>query len=304
VSFYYQKSEEQLKREMEEALKLKKKFMKIGGASLLGILFLSWLLCFSLIKPGYVGVVVDLFGSSKGVESKELNVGMHWIAPWKKVYTFPIFEQNITWEGDHLFAFQTKEGMSVNAEIGITYHLDPSYVPVIFQKYRKGMHEISHIFIRNYIRDALNVQASKVQIEDLYSSGKEIFFKEVQAQVQKDLKPLGIEINRIYLINRFIFPQGVIAALNSKIEATQRAQQRENELREAEAEAKKIVAQAQGRAEAAILKAQAQAKANQVMSESLTGALITWEAIQKWNGVLPQVMGKDANMLMQLEKTK
>lgn len=255
------------------------------------IIFTFWLFCFKMISPGYVGVVVDMLGDKKGVEAKELHVGMHWISPWKTVYQFPIFEQNDTWEGEREgFNFQTSEGMAVSADIGITYHLKPECIPSIFQRYRRGMDEITHTFIRNYIRDAINKSASKTKIEDLYS-GKEHFFEEVEKHVREDLAPIGIELSRIYLIGRFHFPTNVISALNAKIEAVQRAQQRENELREAEAEAKKQIAKAEGQAKCLILQAESEAKANIVLAQSVTAELIQWQSVQKWDGKLPQVTG-------------
>lgn len=257
---------------------------------LINVIFLSWAFCFKTISPGYVGVVVDMLGDSKGVESKELHVGMHWIAPWKTVYQFPIFEQNDTWEGEREgFNFQTSEGMAVSADIGITYHLRPDSIPAIFQRYRRGMEEITHVFIRNYIRDAVNKSASHTRIEDLYS-GKESFFEDVEKHVREDLSPIGIELSRIYLIGRFHFPQTVISALNAKIEAVQRAQQRENELREAEAEAKKQIAKAEGQARCLLLQAESESKANAVLSKSVTLELIQWQAVQKWDGKLPTVV--------------
>lgn len=252
-------------------------------------IFILWCMCFKMISPGYVGVVVDMLGDNKGVQEKELHVGMHWIVPWKNVYQFPIFEQNDTWEGDNEgFNFQTSEGMAVSADIGITYHLRPESIPCIFQRYRRGMDEITNVFIRNYIRDAINKSASHTRIEDLYS-GKENFFEDVEKHVREDLSPLGIELSRIYLIGRFHFPQNVITALNAKIEANQRAQQRENELREAEAEAKKQVAKAEGQAKCSIVQAESEAKANYLLSQSVTQELIQWQAVQKWDGKLPQV---------------
>lgn len=254
-----------------------------------------------MVSPGHVGVVVDLFGDSKGVESKELHVGMHFIPPWKTVYQFPIFEQNHTWEGDkESFSFQTSEGLAVSADVGVTYHLRSDKIPVIFAKYRRGMDEITHTFIRNYVRDAINKSASKMKIEDLYGSAKEVFFDEVQSHVRDDLKEIGIEVSRIYLIGRFHFPQTVVAALNSKIEAIQRAQQRENELREAEAEAKKQIAKAEGQARCALLQAEAEAKANLVLASSVTSQLIQWQAIQKWDGKLPHVVGNDSGVMIPL----
>jgi regulator of protease activity HflC (stomatin/prohibitin superfamily) len=254
-----------------------------------GLGFAAWCFCFKMINPGYVGVVIDMLGGSKGVEAKELHVGMHWIAPWKSVYQFPIFEQNDTWEGEREgFSFQTSEGMAVHADIGITYHLKSDCIPMIFQKYRRGMDEITNVFIRNYIRDAINKSASKTRIEDLYS-GKESFFQDVEQHVRTDFDEIGIKLSRIYLIGRFHFPPTVILALNSKIEAMQRAQQRENELREAEAEAKKQVATAEGQAQCVILQAESEAKANHLLAKSVSGELIQWQAVQKWDGKLPHV---------------
>lgn len=255
-----------------------------------GLAFVTTWFCMTVVSPGYVGVVVDMFGDTKGVESQELHVGVHFIPPWKDVYQFPIFEQNHTWEGEKdAFSFQTSEGLAVSAEVGLTYHLRSDCIPVIFAKYRRGMDEITHTFIRNYVRDAINKSASKMKIEDLYGSGKEKFFDDCQALVKGDLKEIGIEISRIYLIGRFHFPPTVVSALNQKIEAIQRAQQRENELREAEAEAKKQVAQAEGAARCAILKAESEAKSNLVLAESVTPELIQWQSVQKWDGKLPQV---------------
>lgn len=268
--------------------------------------FFLWFFFLKFISPGYVGVVVNMFGEDKGVSQKEMHCGMHWIAPWKTVYEFPIFEQNHTWTGDKYnpygFTFQTCEGMAVGADIGITYHLVPSEVPVVFQRYRRGMEEITDTFIRNYIRDAINKSASKMRIEDLYGSGKETFFEEVERSVKEDLAPMGIELSRIYLIGRFGFPENVIAALNAKIEAVQRAQQRENELREAEAQAKKEIARAEGAARCALVNAEAQAKANNQVSSSVTMNLIMWEAIQRWDGKMPQVMGQSVQPLLPLGK--
>jgi len=255
--------------------------------------FVLLISCFNIIRPGNVGVVVDLLGDKKGVEEKELHVGMHWIAPWKNVYSFPIFEQNHTWEGDEDgFNFQTTEGMAVSADVGITFHLKPEAIPIIFQRYRRGMPEITDIFIRNFIRDAVNKSASRVNIEDLYGSGKEAFFDNVEKHVREDLSPIGIEVSRIYLIGRFHFPQTVITALNAKIEANQRAQQRENELREAEAEAKKQIARAEGQARCAVVQAESESEANHLLSKSVTKELIQWQAVQKWDGKLPSVTGE------------
>jgi regulator of protease activity HflC (stomatin/prohibitin superfamily) len=286
---------------------MKKNYIIIGLA--LVIVLTSMLFCFTRIRPGEVGVLVNLFGSARGVEEKELSVGVHLVPPWKTLYLFPVFEQNHQWVGDDMFTFQTLEGLSVHAEIGITFNLVADRVHELFCKYRRGMDEITHLFIRNNIRDAINKAASRMTIEELYGSKKESFFKEVHSQVTLELEHLGFHISHIYIIGKFIVPDAVSNALDKKIEAIQRAQQRENELRESEAEAKKEVAKAEGfarsqmvkaRAEAdsRLLKARAEAEANNLLNKSLTKELIKWQTVNQWDGVLPRVMTGGESMLM------
>lgn len=250
-----------------------------------------WALFFKMISPGHVGVVVNLFGEHKGAKPKELTVGMHWIAPWKTVYTFPIFQQNHVWDGDKSFTFQSGEGLTLNADMGISYHLQEDKIHMLFCKYRRGIEEITDIFIRNYARDAINKVSSHMKVEDLYGTDKEGFVDAVQGMLRRDLEPIGIIIDRLYLIGTLHFPSAVVTALNSKIEATQRAQQRENELREAKAQAEKDIAKAQGLAQSRLIEAQAQADSNIMLATSITTELILWQLVQQWDGKLPMSMG-------------
>lgn len=260
-----------------------------------GFLIFSFMLV--MIPPGHVGVIVNMFGADKGVEDVELPVGAHFIAPWKVVYQFPVYEQNHLWDGNKKFTFQTSEGLAVEGDVGITYHLRHDKIHILFAKYRRGMDEITDVFIRNFTRDAINKCASKLKIEDLYGTAKEKFFDDIQSLVRHDLEGLGIIIERIYLVGNMHFPETVVKALNAKIEAVQRAQQRENELRESEAEAKKQMAKAHGEAESALIRARAQAESNLTISASLTQELIQWQAVQKWNGELPTALGNNGMLL-------
>lgn len=261
-----------------------------------------------------MGVVVDLIGSTRGVETKELTVGFYFIPPWKNVYKFPIYEQNHQWIGQEGFSFQTSEGLSVNADIGITFNLEPNRIHELFSKYRRGMEEITHLFIRNSIRDSINRVASKMKIEDLIGSKKEEFFDLVQENVAQELKFIGFNISHIFVIGKFEVPDLVMQALNKKIEATQRAQQRENELRESEAQARKEMALAEGigkskiisakaEAESLIIAATSKANANNILSSSLTANLLKWQAIAQWDGKLPNALsGEGAGFLIDLKK--
>jgi regulator of protease activity HflC (stomatin/prohibitin superfamily) len=308
-----QQEHENTKEYSERENSLFSSFLFSAGTAIITLLITIYS-CFFMIKPGEVGVIVDLFGSKRGVEEKELTVGLHYVLPWKNLYVFPIFEQNHQWIGQEGFNFQTSEGLSVHADIGITFNLEPSRIHELFSKYRRGMEEITHLFIKNTIRDSINRIASKMRIEDLYGPKKEEFFSAVLELVHEELKPIGFNISHIFILGNLAVPEVVMEALNKKIEATQRAQQRENELRESEAQAKKEMAQAEGvgqskiiaaraEAESLMIEATAKANANNLISRSLTGDLLKWESIKKWDGKLPYALsGENSSFLIDLKK--
>lgn len=278
-----------------------KRFYYLSGLGLIWGIYL--ITCFQTIKPGEVGVVVNMLGEDKGPEVREKSVGIHFIPPWKKVYLFPIFEQNHQWVGNDKFTFQTSEGLQVSSEMGITYHLEPNNIHQLFSRYRRGMEEITHLFIRNNLRDYINKFASKMKIEDLIGPQKEEFFKNVQQSVQKELNHMGFIITHLYIIGQLDVPSNVRDALNNKIEATQRAQQRENELREAEAQAKKVIAETEGFAKSKIIKAKAEAEANNLLSKSITKELLEWNSINKWDGKMPYALaGQGMPFMINLPK--
>ena len=116
---------------------------------------------------------------------------------------------------------------------------------------------------------------------------------EVESIVKEQTDSIGIVVDKIYLVGDMRLPKQVEDALNAKVQATQEAQQSENQLRKAEAEAKKKVATAEGEAKSILAIAEAQAQANKLLNASLTPTLVNYKAIEKWNGELPQVSGNN-----------
>jgi len=262
----------------------------IGILAVLSVLMLSG--C-SNVEPGYVGIKVYLLGGDKGVDSQELGVGRYWIGVNEQLYTFPTFTQTHAWtkdatEGspnDESIDFQSKNGMNINTDVGISFNIDPQSVSKVFQKYRKGINEITHVYLRNMVRDSFVSQASKLTDEEIYGEKKDQLLAAVEAQVRTETKDLGIVIERIYLIGQMRLPGLVINAINAKISASQLASQKQVEIISAQAEAQKKIAAADGEAQSILLVAKAQAKANKLISDSLTPELVEYKKVEKWNGV-------------------
>ena len=266
---------------------------------------LSCLVGCSKVPAGHVGVKVYLLGGEKGVDNEVLGVGRYWIGWNEELFLFPTFQQTKAWTKsstkdspeDQSFIFQTREGLSVGADVSISYTIRADKVATLFQRYRKGVDEITDVYLRNLVRDALVLASSTRTVEAIYGEGKSDLIEEVKRIVQQKIQPIGIDIDMISFIGDLRLPENVVESINAKIAATQKAQQRENELREAEAQANKKIAEARGIAESTKIQAQAQAEANKEIAKSLTPELVEYLKAQKWDGKLPQVSSGNGFLL-------
>lgn len=250
------------------------------------------------VPAGNVGIMVDLYGSSKGVQAQELGPGRYWVGFNQDLFIFPTFTQTYTWHSekdgkDESITFQSVEGLPINTDVGITYHVTPEKVPLLFQKYRRGIDEITETYIHNMVRDSFVELGSRQAIETIYGTGKADLVTAVQDRVQKQVADIGLVIEKVYLVGTLRLPTAVGNSINAKIAATQMAQQRENEVAQSKAEAQKEIAKAQGTAQSLLINAEAEAKALALRGAALRDnpGLVSLNAIEKWDGHLPNVNG-------------
>lgn len=281
--------------------------------TLIALLALTFTGC-AKVPAGNVGVKVYLLGTSKGVDVEELGVGRYWIGVNEELYLFPTFTQNYTWQRDggpsevkdESISFQTQEGLTVNADIGISYAVNPEKVTDIFQKYRRGIDEITDVFMRNMVRDALVTVASSREIESVYGTGKADLIREVEQMVRDQVADIGILVEKIYWIGELRLPPTVVQAIDAKIRATQMAQQRQNEIAQAQAEAQKEIEAARGVAESRLAVARAEAEAISLKGEALRAnpEVIQLNAIEQWDGSLPRITGGGAVPFINVDNLK
>lgn len=253
------------------------------------------------VRPGYVGVVVNQWGQ-RGTEDTPRPPGYYFMGPFQTLYEFPTWTQNYTWDNvidkdsptDESISFNDKEGMPVNVDLGISYSISPVKAPIVFQKYRTTVREITHVVLRNAVRDALVDEAATHTIDEIYGAQKAQILKAVENQVRTTFSPLGIELERLSWVGRPRMPKSIEDSINAKLQAVQMTQQRENEIAQVRAEAQKHIEQAKGVAQATLLQAQATAESNRLIASSLTPQLIQSRALEKWDGVLPRMTGGTA----------
>ena len=257
--------------------------LKLAGIAVLAV---SLTAC-DRVPAGYRGVIVNLYGSDKGVSEESVGVGRYYLGWNTEIYLFPTFLQNRSWTEGQAITMQTSEGLTITTDAGITYQIEPDNIVKVFTKYRLGIDEITDTFLHNMVRDAMNEVASRMTVDQIYGLKKEEFITGVNKIVIKEAANNGINVDKIYLIGSFVLPPSVMNSINTKIEASQNAVKVENEIATSRAEAQKTIVDAKAAAERIIINAESQAKANKILADSLTQEFVSYQAILKWNGQLP-----------------
>lgn len=283
--------------------------------SLLAILVMALALAScTKIPAGYVGLKIDLLGDSTGDVTEVAPGWKPDLSPSIEFKKFPKFVQTYGWtEGkdekmgspsDEAIRFQTSEGMQIVADVGVTFALNPAPGSArnLYLAYRGGMEEFIDGPLRNAVRDGLVKFGAKYTADQVISDGKTALIESVQKEVATRFQDF-VAIQSLSWLASPRPPQQVIDALNAKVQATQLAIQKENEVRSAKAEAEKEIEKARGKAQAIYLEAEAQAKANKLLNESLTDRLIQVKWIEKWGGTVPQVQsGSGGGVFVDLRK--
>lgn len=246
--------------------------------------------CIDKVKNGETAVVVNMMGSGKGVDPVERGVGWVFLTPNEELFKFPTFNQNFNLG---VVAAQDKDGMKLTFPLGMTVRAAPGSAPLLFKTYRKGMPEIVGVNVPQVIRTSMNNAASKLSAEDMFGPGKEAFLKDVEDRVRNHFATRGIIVESLYINGEIGLPVQIADSIEKKIEATQAAQRKVNELAGANADADKIEAEARGKANAITAVATAEAAAIALKGKALRDnpGVVELNAIDKWDGKMPTMMG-------------
>jgi regulator of protease activity HflC (stomatin/prohibitin superfamily) len=257
--------------------------------------------CSERIQPGYVGIVVNEWGEDRGVDSYPVQTGRIWYNPVStSVLQYPYFMQTHELTDTAVIVVNDRDGLRISFPLGVGYTLIREQVPGFYVKFRtEDIAEFTRGFYKNAAQAAFNAEASKLTAEQIYGAEKQNFVESARSVLNKQMQPYGVNTEQFSIIGDMALPEQVIGAINAKIQATQRAQQAENELRETRAEAEKVIAQAQGAGSARMIAAEADAKANRTVAASLTPELLHAQWIHKWNGAQPStVAGPNTSMFL------
>jgi regulator of protease activity HflC (stomatin/prohibitin superfamily) len=248
----------------------------VAGLIVLGVAVLSTGL--TIVPAGYVGVVTN-FGK---VEERTLPAGLQFV--------MPIAEAVVTVDTrvqPHEFKdidAASKEYQQVRASGKLNYHIDPGYAYIL---YRQVGLDFADKVIDPALNDFIKEEMPKFTITDILPMRDKIR-SDTKEAMNANLARYHIVVDDIYLAN-VSFSAEYEKAIEDKQVAQQQVQTQQQILAQKQIQAQQAVVDAQGKADAAVVAAQGQAKANALLTQSLTPALIQWTAIQKLNDKI-QVM--------------
>ncbi len=300
------------------------KRLALGVVLIIGamVLFSS---CSARVDAGHVGIRVKLAGSSRGVDDIPVVTGWVFYNPLtEQLVMFPTSVQNVVWtkdphEGnphDESITFSSLEGININADVGLSFHIEPSLAPHLYLRFRRSdLSELSNGYVRSAVREAFSLEASQMPVQNIYGQDKGKLVLAVTKRLNDLLSKDGFIIDQLTINGALRLPDTVATAINRAMEATQNSIQTENRKRQVTAEAEQALTQAEGvanatrarakgEADARLITARAEAKANLILRASTSPNVLQYRALERWNGKLPVMNGNGALPMLTFDASK
>jgi len=225
---------------------------------------------FVIINPGEAGVLSTLGKARDGV----LLEGVHFKPPLISnvdIYDLTVQKFEVPAQSS------TKDLQQLTASFAINFRLDPVQV-VGIRRTQGTLQNIVSKIIAPQTQESFKIAAARRTVEEAITKRDELK-KDFDVALGERLEKYGIIVLDTSVVD-LNFSLEFSKAVEEKQIAEQRAQRAVYIAREAEQEA-----------EATINRAKGQAEAQRLLRETLTAELLQKQAIEKWDGKFPQVLG-------------
>lgn len=240
----------------------RKSTSKLLDATLYKALFVFLILailfsCFTVIPAGHVGVI-DFFGH---VSERTLKSGIHIVNPMAKIIKYSIKTQEATETMD----VPSKEGLNIQLDISILFHLNPEKAAMVYKTIGKNYEDI--VLIPQFRSVARGVTAA-YEAKALYTSEREMISNLIKEELQKIVEPRGVIVESVPL-RRIILPKGLQDAIEEKLRAEQESQRMQFVLLKEKQEAERKRIEAKGIADF-----------QHIVSQGISEQLLRWKGIE------------------------
>ena len=241
----------------------------IGIAALL-VLVIAIFGSFTQVGVGEVGIVKH-FGAIDTDHPDVFDPGIHTKVPFRDDVV--IFDTRIQKEQVDSSA-ASKDGVTIHSTITINFHIEAAKAPLILQNIGANYKER---IIDQQIQQAFKDVTAQYAGLELIQKREEVALK-AKSVLKDKLTPYYIVVDE-FTIPNYEFPK----EFNDAILATQVANQQN-------LQAKQLQDKARTEAETALIVAQGLTNAQKAQATTLTPEYLQLQAINKWNGQLPQYL--------------
>jgi len=209
------------------------------------------------VDSGHVGVLT-LFGRVTG---EVLPEGMHLISPFKTNNEMSIRTQEIKESA----SVPSSEGLVMNLDTSLIYHLDPAKAADVYQKIGPSY---ENVLIEPNLRAAIRESTASHTANALYTGEREMVAKQIYDQLAGTLGSRGFFIESI-LLRDIQLPQTLKASIEAKQQAEQDALAMNFKLQKETQEAQRKRIEAQGIRDF-----------QQIVAQGISPQLLEWKGIE------------------------
>jgi prohibitin 2 len=262
---------------------------------IVGIIVISVIAVSSVrvVDAGNRGILVQFGNVDTDVS---LDEGLHFVVPFRdNVVQMEVRTQKIVESATSA----SKDLQDVSTQVALNYHVNPDRAQVLYQQLGP---DYANRVIVPAIQESVKQVTARFNAEELITN-RETVKNQIEEQIKARLAPYNVVVDALS-ITEFAFSQQFTTAVESKVEAQQRALQAQNELRRIQIEAqqneakaigeqKANIARAEGIKQSNVLQAEGEAQAITIIDQQLRNnpTYLEWLKATKWDGVLPLVTG-------------
>lgn len=235
------------------------------------------------VDEGYRGIKRN-WGKVVG---EPLTPGLHFYNPISSdIFEMAVKEKKF----EHNTPCFTKDTQTVAVGYAITYFPDPKYIGSLYSQFGKEWeNQIIVPAVLGSLKDAIGQYIA----DDLVSK-REAVKKAAEKEVKEALASRNVNVTRLDITN-LDFDDEYEKAVEAKVVAIQKAAKAKNQTVEIEENARQTVLSAKASAESMRIRSQALAQ---------NKGLVQYEAVQKWDGKLPQYQFGNSTPFISIDKLK
>jgi len=245
-----------------------------------------------IVDAGHRGVL--LHWNAVDVNAPPLEEGLHFVVPFQ--------DQVVNMEVRTLkfvkaTSAASKDLQNVSTEVTVNYHPAPSAVNTLYKEI--GL-DYQNRVITPAVEEVVKQVTANYNAEELITKRPQVK-SDIESEISVRLNTYNI-VTEVISITDFQFSALFASAIESKVEAEQKAQKAENDLLRIEVEARQVATRAEGIARANVAQAQGEAEAIAVINQALAQNpnYLDWLKTQAWDGKLPLVVGEGGTPFIQI----